>query len=63
MVSLIEVPSALGLPPQLQARHLLPGATLAEKNANRDAGDKEKQRQKAAWEALQAANLDDDEET
>ena len=48
---------------EAQVEALADGNELAEKDANRDAGDKEKQRQKAAWEALQAANLDDDEET
>lgn len=46
-----------------QAEALANGNELAEKNADKDAGNQEKQRQKAAWEALQAANLDDDEET
>jgi mediator of RNA polymerase II transcription subunit 7 len=48
---------------EAQAEALANGNELAEKNADRDAGNQDKQRQKAAWEALQAANLDDDEET
>jgi hypothetical protein len=48
---------------EAQAEALANGNELAEKNADKDAGNLEKQRQQAAWEALQAANLDDDEET
>lgn len=48
---------------EAQAEALANENELAEKNADKDAGNQEKQRQKAAWEALQAANLDDDEET
>jgi mediator of RNA polymerase II transcription subunit 7 len=48
---------------EAQTEALANGHELTEKNADKDAGNQEKQRQKAAWEALQAANLDDDEET
>ena len=48
---------------EAQAEALTNGHELAEDGADKDAGNQEKQRQRAAWEALQAANLDDDEET
>jgi mediator of RNA polymerase II transcription subunit 7 len=47
---------------EAQAEALANGDELVERTADKDAGSQEKQRQKAAWEALQAANLDDDEE-
>lgn len=46
-----------------QAEALANGHELVETGADKDIGNQEKQRQKAAWEALQAASLDDDEET
>lgn len=48
---------------EAQAEALANGHELAEKNAVKDVTSQEKQRQKTAWEALQAASLDDDEET
>jgi len=45
-----------------QAAALANGHELVESGTKADVGSQEKQRQKAAWEALQAANLDDDEE-
>lgn len=48
---------------EAQAEALANGHELAEKDAVKDVTSQEKQRQKAAWEALQAATLDDDEET
>lgn len=48
---------------EAQAEALANGNELVEKDADKDVANQEKQRQKAAWEALQAANLDDDEET
>jgi mediator of RNA polymerase II transcription subunit 7 len=46
-----------------QTEALANGHELAKQSADKDAGNQEKQRQKAAWDALQAASLDDDEET
>ena len=48
---------------EAQAEAQANGNELAKKDTDKDAGNQEKQRQKAAWEALQEANLDDDEET
>jgi mediator of RNA polymerase II transcription subunit 7 len=48
---------------EAQAEALANGHEIVAKYADKGMGDHEKQRQKAAWDALQAASLDDDEET
>jgi hypothetical protein len=48
---------------EAQAEALANGHELVKQSADEDMGNREKQRQKAAWDALQAASLDDDEET
>jgi mediator of RNA polymerase II transcription subunit 7 len=46
-----------------QTEALVNGHELVKQSADKDVGSQERQRQKAAWDALQAASLDDDEET
>jgi mediator of RNA polymerase II transcription subunit 7 len=48
---------------EAQAEALTNGHERVENSVNKDAGNQEKDRQKAGWDALQEANLDDDEET
>jgi mediator of RNA polymerase II transcription subunit 7 len=47
---------------EVQTEALTNGHELVDRTVEKNVGNQEKQRQKTAWEALQAANLDDDEE-